>query len=292
MNTTDKTVKSLQELPESFKTKIGQPNRVESTKQYDRFVFKRGNRPVRKRVISLIAAIEKHNQLAEYPILVSERNDGKLEIADGQHRFEAARALKVPIFFIRSRQQITIEQIAAANQLQKQWSMADWMESWAARGYEDYGKLKGFCENFRLPITVGMEVIGRSYGGNANDAFKSGKFKVENLAFGQLVAHTLGALRSHVPTSDLRLVRAIVKVLKIPEISIDRLVKKLVAHSGMFERQATWVKYVEMIEACYNKHVQTHERASIVFTVDQMERKKRSAKVSKSNLARSHKKAA
>lgn len=286
MNHTEKTVHSLKELPESIKRKIGQPNKVESTTQYDRFVFKRGNRPVRKRVITLIAAIEKHNQLAEYPILVSERNDGRLEIADGQHRFEAARALKVPIFFIRSRQQITIEQIAAANQLQKSWSMYDWMESWAARGHDDYARLKNFCEMFKLPITVGIEIIGRAYGGNANESFKAGRFKIENFNFGHEVAHTLGALRGHIPVADLRLVRAIVRVMKIKNISIDRLVKKLTAHSSMFERQATWMKYVEMIEQIYNKHVPTYDRMSITFAVDQMERKKRSDRVAKGNSTR------
>src|SRR5262245_19806840 len=116
-------VKSLENLPDSIKKKIGQPNKIESTTNYERFVFKKGNRPVRGRVVTLINAIQNHNQLAEYPILVSERQDGKFEIADGQHRFEAARALKVPISFIRSRHQISIEMIAAANQLQKSWSM-------------------------------------------------------------------------------------------------------------------------------------------------------------------------
>lgn len=279
-------IKTLQNLPESIKRKIGQPNKIESTTNYGRFVFKKGNRPIRARIIKLIAAIEKHNQLAEYPILVSERQDGKLEIADGQHRFEAAKALKVPIFYVKSRHEITIEMIAQANQLQKTWSMSDWMISWAERGHSDYAVLKNFIESFKIPITVGMEVIGKAYGGNQNDAFKAGRFKVENLTFGKEVAHTLGALRGHLPTSDLRLVRAIVRVMKVKGVSIDRLVKKLVAHSTMFERQVTWMKYVEMIERLYNKNAMTHDRMSLVFEVDQMERAKRSAKVAKGNQTR------
>lgn len=281
-------VKSLSQLPDAtIKKKIGQPNKIESTTDYARFTFKKGNRPVRLRVVSLITAIQKHNQLSDYPILVSERQDGKLEIADGQHRFEAAKALKVPIFFIRSRQQITIEQIAAANQLQKSWSMYDWLESWIGRGNEEYRTLKQFIDTFRLPVSVGVEIIGRSYGGNANENFKEGRFKVENLKFGQTVAHVLGTLRGHVPVADLRLVRAIVRVLKLKGISIDRLIKKLVAHSSMFERQATWMKYVEMIERVYNKNANTGDRLSMVFEVDQMEREKRSNKVSNGNLTRS-----
>lgn len=279
-------VKSLQNLPDSIKKKIGQPSKIESTTRYDRFIFKKGNRPVRKRVVSLISAIEQHNQLAEYPILVSERNDGKLEIADGQHRYEAARALKVPIFFIRSRHPITIEQIAAANQLQKSWSLADWMESWIGRGNEEYRTLKEFSDTFRLPITVGLEIIGRTYGGNSCDSFKQGNFKVTDLAFGQTVGHVLGALRGHLPVADLRLVRAIVRVLRVRNISIDRLVKKLVSHSSMFERQATWMKYVELIERLYNKNVQTGDRLSLVFEVDQNERLKKSETIAKGNRSR------
>jgi len=285
-------VKSLQHLPESIKKKVGQPHKVESSKQYDRFVFKRGNRPVRRRVVNLMAAIEKHNQLAEYPILVSERNDGKFEIGDGQHRFEAAKALKVPIFYIRSRQQLTIEQIAQANQLQKGWSMADWLESWIARGNKEYQTLKEFSDTFKLPLTVALEVLGRTYGGNQNYIFKDGKFTIVNLQFGQTVAHTLGALRGHLPISDLRLVRAIIRVLKVKNVSIDRLIKKLVAHSTMFERQVTWMKYVEMIERLYNKNVTIGDRLSMVFEVDQMERQKRSDKIRKGNATKQARKAA
>jgi len=281
-----KTVKSLQEIPESIKKRVGQPSKVESTKDYDRFVFKKGNRPVRRRVVSLIAAIEKHNQLAEYPILVSLRNDAKLEIGDGQHRFEAAKALNVPVFYLISRQPLTIEQIASANQLQKSWNLSDWMESWIGRGNREYLTLKEFCEVFHLPITVGMEVIGHSYGGEQGEKFKAGKFRVENFAFGQKVGHTLGALRGHIPVADLRLVRAIIRVLKVKDISIDRLIKKLLVHASMFERQVTWMKYVEMIEKIYNKHVHTHERVSVVFEVDQMERQRRSHTAVKSNATR------
>jgi hypothetical protein len=281
-----KPIKSLNELPDSFKKKVGQPNKIESTKQYDRFVFKKGNRPVRQRVVTLITAIEKHNQLQDYPILVSERNDGKLEIGDGQHRFEAARALKVPVFYIKSRQPITIEQIAAANQLQKSWSMRDWLDSWIGRDHQEYRTLKEFCDTFRLPVTVGVEILGKAYGGNQNTSFKQGNFKVTDLTFAQTVGHVLGALRSHVPTSDLRLVRALVKVLKVKGVNIERLIKKLVAHSSMFERQATWVKYVELIERLYNKNTQANDRLSVVFEVDQMERAKRSKTVSNGNKTR------
>lgn len=278
-------LKSLQDLPK-IKSKVGQPNKVESTTRYERFVLKRGNRPIRGRVVNLMAAIEKHNQLAEYPILVSERQDGKLEIADGQHRFEAAKALKVPIFFIRSRQPLTIEQIAAANQLQKSWSMHDWLESWIGRGNREYQVLKEFCDTFRIPVTVGMEITGTAYGGNQNDNFKQGKFRIENLQFGQTVGHVLGALRGHLPVADLRFVRAVVRVLKIKQISIDRLIKKLVSHASMFERQASWMKYVELMERLYNKNVQVEDRLSMVFAVDQMERSKRSDKVAKGNRTR------
>lgn len=285
--------KTLQDIPDSIKTKIGQPEkRIESTTQFSKFVFKKGNRPVRGRVVSLIKAIQSHNQLAEYPILVSERQDGKLEIADGQHRFEAAKALKVPIFYIKSRGQITIEMIAAANQMQQSWSMYDWLDSWVARGAEDYRTLKQFTDTFRLPVSVGIEIIGRAYGGSMNDNFKTGKFKVVNLQFGQTVAHTLAALKPHLPVADLRLVRALIRVLKVKQISIDRLIKKLIAHCSMFERQATWMKYVEVIERIYNSHVPLHDRLSIVFEVDKNERVKRSETVAKGNKNRVERKAA
>jgi hypothetical protein len=284
-------IKSLNQIPtETLKRRIGQPSKVESTKDYDRFVFKRGNRPVRRRVVNLMLAIEKHNQLTEYPILVSERDDGKLEIGDGQHRFEAAKALKVPIFYIKSRQPLTIEQIANANQLQKGWSLHDWLDSWIARGNLEYQTLKEFCDTFRLPVTVAIEILGRAYGGEQGRIFKEGRFKIVHLQFGQTVAHTLSALRGHLPVSDLRLVRAIIRVLKVADISIDRLIKKLVAHAAMFERQATWMKYVALIEQLYNKNVHTADRLSLVFEVDQMERKRRS--VSSRKGAETKKKAA
>src|SRR5262245_61365749 len=159
-----------------------QPNKIESTNNYEKFVFKTGTRPVRGRVNRLIEAMNKHNELQDYPILVSSIN-GHLEIADGQHRFVAAKALDLPIFYIRSRQEMSIEEIAAANALQKSWNMYDWMESWIGRGNEEYQKLKKFCETFQLPVTVGMEILGRTYSGAHSKAFRGGKFSVHNLRF-------------------------------------------------------------------------------------------------------------
>jgi hypothetical protein len=162
------------------------------------------------------------------------------------------------------------------------------MDSWIGRGTDgaEYRKLKQFCETFRVPVTVAMELLGNAYSGEQMVAFRAGKFKCSDMQFAQMVGHVLGALRGHIPVADLRLVRALIKVLRLPEINIDRLIKKIAAHSSMFERQSTWLKYVEMLESIYNKKVRVSERLSITFEVDKMERKRRSEVVSRGNKSK------
>jgi hypothetical protein len=277
------TVCGLRENPDIKQTM--QPNKIESTTNYDKFILKTGNRPVRNRVATLMAAMKNHNQLQEYPILVSGVN-GHLEIADGQHRFTAAKALGLPIFYIRSREPVSIEQIAAANDIQKSWSLKDWLESWVARDGKDYLVLKRFCETFKLPVSVGLEVIGPAWGGSQLRIFKDGAFKVKDLKFGQLVGHVIGALRGHLPKSDLRLIRALVKVLRVPGVNMDRLIKKISKRGSAFPPQATWMKYVELIEEIYNERVGLNQRLSLVFQVDKMERIRRSEHSKKANQTR------
>ena len=119
--------------------------------------------------------------------------------------------------------------------------------------------------------------------------FRKGEFKAQDMRFAQVVGHVLGALRGHVPVADLRLVRALIRVLRIKGVNIDRLIKKLCHHASMFERQATWVKYVEMIERIYNRNVTTSERLSVVFEVDKAERAKRAESAHKAHRTKAKK---
>lgn len=71
---------------------------IYSTRKYDKFSYIEGNRkPTHDHVRQLIGSFSDNNSLvATRPVLVND----KFQVIDGQHRFEACRALDLPIYYI------------------------------------------------------------------------------------------------------------------------------------------------------------------------------------------------
>ena len=74
--------------------------RIEETVDYDKFSLIEGNRPFNKGLLLTLeeSIVEEGNYLADNPIIVNER----LEIIDGQHRWNIAKKLHLPLYYIIS----------------------------------------------------------------------------------------------------------------------------------------------------------------------------------------------
>lgn len=240
--------------------------KVLSTTDYSKFAYIRGNRPTERRVFKVMRAIKRRNQLADYPILVTPY-EGKLGIADGQARFESAKRLKLPIFYIVS-EKISIADVSAANRIQTPWSPRDYVHSFAEQGKKDYIKLRAFIQEFHLPVTTSASLLGGKQSGGGVESLRTGNFKVVNETHAYKVAHVIVTLKKIVPfATDRPLAVAIMHLFHLKGFDPERLIHKIETQSSKLVKCASMMQYVELLEDIYNFRARPEQMMSLKIEV-------------------------
>lgn len=109
---------------------------IKSTKNYKQFKKLIGNRRVDElRVQRIIKSIKAVGYITS-PIIVNE----KMEVIDGQGRLEALERLHLPVEYIVE-EGAGINECISMNIYQTNWSLMDYIVSFASRGNENYIKL-------------------------------------------------------------------------------------------------------------------------------------------------------
>ena len=118
---------------------------IKSTMNYSIFKKLEGNRPVvNRRVNKIIASIQNVGYITS-PLIVNE----KMEVIDGQGRLEALEQLKMPVEYI-IHPGIGINECIAMNINQGNWSLKDYIESYATRGNKSYQRLEQLIKEYPL----------------------------------------------------------------------------------------------------------------------------------------------
>lgn len=124
--------------------------RIYVSERYEDFKVLDGNREVRQQRINAIEKSVKNVGWIRNPILVNE----KMEIIDGQGRFEVLKKLGYPIEFIID-DGIGIEECRSMNIKQTNWTSKDFIDSYAELSNTNYMFLKSLIEQFpRISLTV------------------------------------------------------------------------------------------------------------------------------------------
>lgn len=124
--------------------------RVYVSERYEDFKILDGNREVRQQRVNAIEKSVKNVGWIRNPILVNE----KMEIIDGQGRFEVLKKLGYPIEFIID-DGIGIKECRSMNIKQTNWTSRDFIDSYAELSNTNYMFLKNLIEQFpRISLTV------------------------------------------------------------------------------------------------------------------------------------------
>lgn len=124
--------------------------KIQATTNYSIFRPFPGNRAIKEiHVRRLIASIQNDNDLASHPIIV----DMDYRVVDGQHRLEAAKRLKVPIFYIINKK-ATADQIIKNNDCKLSWTLPDKFNYWIQYGNDDYVQLKRIANDLGMTLDV------------------------------------------------------------------------------------------------------------------------------------------
>ena len=145
------------------------------TTEYGELKFLKGNRDINaSKVEKIIKDVKSGIDLFKYaPIIVNEN----MEIIDGQHRFAAARALKVNVYYVIMQADLSI--VPSINSKGSRWRTVDFLNSYVDLKKENYVDLQNFIKTYErisLPIAIRLFHTGKSESDkDSMDAFQDGE---------------------------------------------------------------------------------------------------------------------
>ncbi len=145
---------------------------ITKTTDYSQFKTIQGNRNLNQRHLAeLTISIMSKNMLDRNPIIVND----KMEIVDGQHRFEVAKNNNLPIYYLVM-PGAHIEEVVRLNATNKAWNSKDYIESFAVRGNKDYIWLLEFVRDYDLSVSQALIFLYGTQGTTVFKTIKQGKF--------------------------------------------------------------------------------------------------------------------
>ena len=138
--------------------------KVYVTDNYKMFRHLEGNRDVKDgRVAGIINSISKIGYVCS-PIIVNE----KMEVIDGQGRFEAAKRLNLPVYYLIVKG-IGLDECRAMNIKQSNWTTDDFIKSYCTTGDQNYIYLSQLYKEFKKDLGADTLI------GVVTDRYGSGK---------------------------------------------------------------------------------------------------------------------
>lgn len=224
---------------------------IQKTSDHDLFTSFTSNSEIDpKHVAQLVKSISSRNLLHINPILV----DSKMRIIDGQHRLEAARILKVPIYYIVSDEVDRLD-ISALNPNQKNWNALDFINFYTIEGKVEFLKLSKFLNAYpNLTISAALTIISSTLTRNTKE-LKQGSLDIDNLNFAHQIAQALAVLNKkyqHLFIYDSRFPVALARAFQDENFKLDSFIKKIDLNPRAFVRCTTVKETGKMIEEIYN----------------------------------------
>lgn len=230
------------------------------SKDYQRFHHINGNRTISsKKVKKIVDDVNNGLNLFPYcPVIVCEV-DGKLNIIDGQHRFEAAMSLDHPIHYVVA-ENISIRDIARMNNNTDKWKSSDFLQCYIKLGMSDYVTLKAFIEKYSINYAPALSLLANGsamMGTGLADKFKNGEFKVNHYERAtKIMDLTLKLFSRYKFCRDRNLIEAVARLMDKDLWELDRMEEKLQKHPHMMDQCGNAKNYILLIEQIYNMSAQ------------------------------------
>jgi len=253
-------------------------NQVNSTNDYSKFKTLQGNRNVNSlHVRRLRESFKEHYLLS--PIIVNQN----FEIIDGQHRFEAAKELNLPINFIICNN-YSLKEVQLLNANMKNWKKQDYLNAYCDLGYPEYLKFREFMMKFPDFGMASAEAIllnslhKGQFTSKSNelksDTNKDGSYMVKYFQEGDLVipnyemsienAEKIMMIKPYYEGFGRAIfVIAMLGIFRIEYYSHSRLIERLAANPTALQHCANVTQYKFMIEDIYN--FRSREKVSLRF---------------------------
>lgn len=221
---------------------------VIQTNNYDTFKPIDGNRDIN--ILHLKRLIKSFKQ--EYlfsPIIVNEH----YQIIDGQHRFNAAKELGLPIYYIM-KIGYGLKEVQILNANSKNWSATDFLKGYCDLGYKPYLQYKEFMDKYQLSHNVCMALLsGTTHTGLIVKKFYNGSFEVFNFELAEKDAEKIMKVKKFYSGYDRHsFVIALIGLFKNPEFIFDEFLHKLKLQPNALVNCSSVPQYKSLIESIYN----------------------------------------
>ena len=238
----------------NFNIKIGN---YLTTSNYQQFRYIGENREInQKHVKELMESIRKHGQIQ--PLVANE----KYEIADGQHRLEACKNLNIPVEFI-IKERVGIKEVIAANTSSKNWTMDNYIESYAKQGdisFQYLNNLQKKYPNKKIPLYIKLYALFGIRRGDYNKKIKSGNLLITSKMYNDaiIILDYLNMFEKSIKKiygrKDYFMI-GLIFAYKHPNIDKDRLYDKVSRGIDNSKDIATIETAVSVIEELYNRRI-------------------------------------
>lgn len=238
---------------------------INETTNYSMFKKHAQNRPIDHASFErLKKSVQMKNLLEFRPILVN----SKMEVIDGQHRLEVAKALAIPIFY-QVETTLTAEDIYNLNAAQAKFTNNHWLNYYARGGNKEYQALENFMSKYELNLSHAMVLItegkqSKGPGGSLSEKFCKGVFVFPKGEEYMRMINTLDKINMFIEfvctkTPEYKhlintgaLKKALLYFFNIHNVDFDVFMKKLEMKLSIFRRCTRTVEYLEIFEKIYN----------------------------------------
>lgn len=226
--------------------------KLQHTTNYGLFIANDDQRKLDQNHAKRIAqSMVKVGYIPSKPVQCYKRGD-KLVIVDGHHRYEAAKAIGQPVYYVIESEE-SQHMIAAENFLVKKWDGNDFIRVYAKRGLTDYVELLGYSEKSGLTLrfTASMLIGNQAASGNAQQSLSKGEFKIKD----RRQIESFIALRSKVTTKEImhpRFINAWSKCYFVSEFDASQFTHKCALYAGFITTCNNEDQALAMIEQIYN----------------------------------------
>lgn len=243
---------------------------IHSTTDYEVFGKLSWNRMVNEgKVKALMHSILNNNELPFKPMIVTR----DLFIMDGQHRLEAAKRLGVAIYYVVDDGSMStdpdLHKKVADLQTSTDWKSLDYLNTYVAKGINDYLLLKNFCTEYQVAISTALRLLsghsasanfptvdGKGFNpGTLNQQFKDGLFRVKPGAYqeAEILASHVNELKPYCEGTVWKQ-PAFFAALQVvyQKVSHTVLVSKLRTHGFRLRKENTRAAYILQLERIIN----------------------------------------
>tara|TARA_R110002153_G_scaffold5624_1_gene26165 strand:+ start:202 stop:915 length:714 start_codon:yes stop_codon:yes gene_type:complete len=220
---------------------------IQKSKNYEIFKTLQGNRELNISHKEKLKKSFKQNYLIS-PIIINE----KYEIIDGQHRFNAARDLGYPVYYILING-YSLEEVKMLNTNSKNWKREDYLNAYCDLGFEEYIKFKKFYNDIK-EFTIGSaERIAAGHQSDNMSDFRNGKFKFADVLDAYDTAQKILMFKPYYKGFNRNtFVGAVMRLIKNENYNHSQMIHKLSLNPSVLVDCANTSQYVLLLEDVYN----------------------------------------